>query len=952
MADRWTPQEDTTLKDIYRNILERLQKPWMTIRRRAVRLDLHRDQSLIDEDRKLRFGPRSDAWTPEEEALLRDIYPHNTKETILSKIDRSWGAIYIHAQFMGLHRDREIVVQEMISGGKTATHREDLWSTEEDDTLRKIYPVGSKDDITAKLPKRTWKSIREHAIRLNLTRNNDQIQQERIATQKETMLKNYGVEYSTQLPSMQEKSRQTNLDRRGVAYPTQSESVKEKVKETVRAKYGVDNVFQAPEIKLKAVQTSLFEFGVEHPTQSPKVQAKTQATNQERYGVDNTFQLQDRIKAGMVKKYGVEHPQQHPDIREKTQETNLQRYGAPTPSQNSQVREKLIATLNTPEVKEKKYQTRIHSGSFKTSSEEMALLEYLKQIDSETETQKLHPITRSVIDFYLPKYDLWAQYDGSYWHNEGKSGDGPQAESIKKIIERDKMQNEMIPNLIRFKSDEVTTAVKSNTIISFLRNCIDIRLKEIPAAYSHQYAKKLEHYGSDIATLPFNPESLSASDFDLLKENFTPEITEFIEKYEWLGTIGVSPKWCFTARYRGFLGGVVLINEPTSYSKILGEDTPTYEALIQRGATVSWAPKNLGSRLIMFACKWVVQNTTKRAFVGYSDISANERGIIYQACGFDYLGDKFGNDALYRHPYFGKAFSSQSLSRTSVFKKWCRENDIQTKPTWFKENGFKNLSEIPEDIRAAWQLWKKKIISESEKICIRKKRKYVLILGKNKREKKILISKKTYEHLPYPKEILTASPSLSHGKTTSRGSGVKIQFLKDNYDKLSRDELAEQLGENRRWVKRRLQNLFDSGALIPHRPQPAKEDMISEDKWTEPIKARAFELRRKYLKTLKEVSETLNKEFGFKIETGSLHLWLHRLGCPALTKQEWLKEYFPAKEATKLIEQKYRLIDISKHLQAQYGIRFSEDLLGLHLSAIGVSTAKKLPHKSEESPLF
>jgi hypothetical protein len=43
----------------------------------------------------------------------------------------------------------------------------------------------------------------------------------------------------------------------------------------------------------------------------------------------------------------------------------------------------------------------------------------------------------------------------------------------------------------------------------------------------------------------------------------------------------------------------------------------------------------------------MVKNTDKRVFSGYSDPKANEVGIIYQACNFEYLGNNFGNYYFY-----------------------------------------------------------------------------------------------------------------------------------------------------------------------------------------------------------------------------------------------------------------------------------------------------------------
>jgi hypothetical protein len=232
----------------------------------------------------------------------------------------------------------------------------------------------------------------------------------------------------------------------------------------------------------------------------------------------------------------------------------------------------------------------------------------------------------------------------------------------------------------------------------------------------------------------------------------TKEITEFIEKYEWLGAIGVIPKWCFTARYQDMLAGVVLINEPTAYSRLLGPDTQRLEALIQRGATASWTPKNLGSRLVMFSCRWMVENTDKRLFVAYGDPSANEIGTIYQACNFDYLGNDFGERVKHLHPLMGKEpFSAHSLRRTSSLKRWCAQNGIQFKKDWLKENGFKNNEVIPQEVLTGWKDWIRRILTESTKIEVPLKHKYACVLGRDKKEMKMLIGLRTYKPLKYPK---------------------------------------------------------------------------------------------------------------------------------------------------------------------------------------------------------
>ena len=95
------------------------------------------------------------------------------------------------------------------------------------------------------------------------------------------------------------------------------------------------------------------------------------------------------------------------------------------------------------------------------------------------------------------------------------------------------------------------------------------------------------------------------------------------------------------------MAGVVVMAIPNAFSNILGEGNQDKEALISRGACISWAPKNLGSWLITKSMQWMVQNTKFRAFSAYSDPEAKELGTIYQACNFYYLGSNFGSKFLY-----------------------------------------------------------------------------------------------------------------------------------------------------------------------------------------------------------------------------------------------------------------------------------------------------------------
>lgn len=745
----------------------------------------------------------------QEKTLLKEIFENNPKKYILDRMSqigckKSAQSIFRMARILGLKRNPEIIRQDMIEGGKSAPCPENKieWTEQEDATLTEFYKTSSREEMVEKLPGRTWRGIRERAIRHGLSRLTGIVSKDR----KKHLKEHLGIDSTWQLEKTKETSRQTNLLKRGVGYPTQSVIVRDKVKETVQNRYGVDNVFQSEEVKEKSVQTNLEKFGVKSPQQNPEIRKKTEETCVKKYGISNPFQLTDRVQSGMIKKYGVRSPLQNPYIKEKQQQTNLEKYGFETPAQNRDIQKKIEDTnlkkrgVKTPfldpsvkqkiketnikkygvsnpakieeikkkiksttferfgvesilqikEIREKAYLVRKGRKNIHKSKEEIDFINYLNIFDPQTTSHVENPTTKNVIDFYMPKFDLWVQYDGAYWHGKIKRFNVTrQLLKIQRTTKRDQYQNEHISNLIRFWSDDIQEAIKNDTILDLIENKIIEKTN-----FSHQYLKKLETIEDDLKKLSFDPQKITPTDFSLQQEPINSEIIEFITRYEWLGTIGVIPKWCFTARYNNILGGVVCINEPTAYSKLLGNNTPVYESLIQRGATSSWAPKNLGSHLLMFSCRWVIHNTEKRLFVGYADPMANELGIIYQACNFDYLGNTFGVSHLFKHPLIknGKWFSIQTLKRTSSFKKWCRANNIFTQNSWFKENDFKDLKAIPTEIRTKWYDWNKQIIKESEKLKVDKKHKYALVLCRDKTEEKIIVAQKNYTALPYPQK--------------------------------------------------------------------------------------------------------------------------------------------------------------------------------------------------------
>ena len=190
-----------------------------------------------------------------------------------------------------------------------------------------------------------------------------------------------------------------------------------------------------------------------------------------------------------------------------------------------------------------------------------------------------------------------------------------------------------------------------------------------------QYDIRKSNFEKDLidANLTLEETStLKVSDFEFKfvdDKNERKTIIEFIKRHEWLGTLSQYTTHWFACYYKNILAGVVLMNVPNAFSKLLGENTPNLERLISRGACVSWSPKNLASALIMWSINWMAKNTTFRLFIAYSDPTAKELGTVYQACNFYYLG-KGNGGKRYMSPYTGKIISDRFFRQKTAYKKF------------------------------------------------------------------------------------------------------------------------------------------------------------------------------------------------------------------------------------------------------------------------------------------
>ena len=286
------------------------------------------------------------------------------------------------------------------------------------------------------------------------------------------------------------------------------------------------------------------------------------------------------------------------------------------------------------------------------------------------------------------------------------------------------------------------------------------KIKNYDKPWCYQYQKRLDTLQEDMEKYGWTQEDIDNISLDDFVFSYIDsaedkkEATEFIKRYEWLGTIGSFPTHWFTARYKGILGGVIIMGMPNAFSKLLGDETKNLERLIARGASASWCPFNLGSKFLMWAMKWMVENTRYRLFTCYSDPQANEIGSIYQGLNFFYLGQGSGTTVRCVNPYNpDKIVTDRAFRARSFYKRYAKDLGIEWQKNWNTDQCML-WDNVPDDIEEKLRDYSKEMYSKAKKISFPSKHKYAFVLGRDKRETKALRKKflelnKVYE---YPKE--------------------------------------------------------------------------------------------------------------------------------------------------------------------------------------------------------
>jgi hypothetical protein len=165
-----------------------------------------------------------------------------------------------------------------------------------------------------------------------------------------------------------------------------------------------------------------------------------------------------------------------------------------------------------------------------------------------------------------------------------------------------------------------------------------------------EYTTRLESFeGAEIERIP--PE----------------EAASFIRKYEWKKSMPQFLKASYALRVRGELLGVTCFATMGGpIPNICGLDLVPKTICLARGACAPHAPENAASYQTRWACEKAFEDFGWCVFYAYSDSEASEIGTIYDAVGWDYIGQGPGRPEGSFHVDFESPDGPRTLTSNAL----------------------------------------------------------------------------------------------------------------------------------------------------------------------------------------------------------------------------------------------------------------------------------------------
>ena len=252
---------------------------------------------------------------------------------------------------------------------------------------------------------------------------------------KQTSLAKYGVEHPMQSKEIQQKRNNSTLANLGVEFAAQSSIIQQKIKQTNKDKYGVDCPLQQTEVRDKALKnawsdlsrekrtnTILHKYGVPTILQIPEVIEKAQTKEAKKKRALSTRET-------ILKKYGVACAYNIPEIQAKahsdtanrkralsTREKLLTKYNVTCGYNIPEIQAKAIKNSHTKAANDKRVETLNANGGI--SSSEQLFMDLAKLYNLTVDPQHYDSKYPYLCDFYIPEKDLYVELHIFWTHND------------------------------------------------------------------------------------------------------------------------------------------------------------------------------------------------------------------------------------------------------------------------------------------------------------------------------------------------------------------------------------------------------------------------------------------------------------------------------------------------------------------------------------------------------
>jgi very-short-patch-repair endonuclease len=191
-------------------------------------------------------------------------------------------------------------------------------------------------------------------------------------------------------PDVLARKRATMLDKHGVSTPFSLPATQEKIRQTNQKRYGSNSSMGDPIVRAKKEATFIERYGTRVPiVECQLIISKSIGTQIEKYGdiYQRTQAYRDAYQATSTRNWGTKHPMHSARVKSR---------------------------IDFKAAWLKQHATKKANRTYASSKSEHQFAIELERAFGIIERQVV--VNGRSIDFYVPKIDVYVQFDGVYWH--------------------------------------------------------------------------------------------------------------------------------------------------------------------------------------------------------------------------------------------------------------------------------------------------------------------------------------------------------------------------------------------------------------------------------------------------------------------------------------------------------------------------------------------------------